>query len=163
VLLREIVKEDIASVEEWFAEAAAAARGGGGGDVRGLAQRVSEASESTERGLLGIARVRDRELVGLLEYRAGEPTTGWLTIGGIALRAGERGWGLGSEALRLLEEEATRLGLGRNFLAKVDIRNGLGLYFWLRAGYRPAGRQEDGWPADERQDMIRMVREANPA
>jgi GNAT superfamily N-acetyltransferase len=56
----------------------------------------------------------------------------------IALAEAYRGWGYGSETVRLLEEWAIREELAERFRAEVSARNGLGLYFWLRLGYRPA-------------------------
>jgi hypothetical protein len=38
---------------------------------------------------------------------------------------------------------AIERGLGERFRADVDVMNGLGLYFWLRLGYRPV---EGGGP-----------------
>jgi len=109
-------------------------------------------------GALVIAQVGEREPIGLVEYRAGEPTTGWLTVVFIALAKAYRGWGYGSEAVRLLEERANREGIAERFRAEVDARNGLGLYFWLRLGYRPAGRGEFGWQVDREADRMAMVR-----
>ena len=92
------------------------------------------------------------EPIGLLEYEMRE---GWLTVTFIALAKAYRGWGYGSEAVRLLEGWASREGVAERFRAEVDARNGLGLYFWLRLGYRPAG-----WHADGGRDSMAMVREA---
>ncbi|HLB26858.1 MAG TPA: hypothetical protein VJN32_04360, partial [Dehalococcoidia bacterium] len=81
-----------------------------------------------------IVRRADGAVIGEMECRAGEPAAGWLTVEAIAMETGRRGWGYGSEAVRLLEAE----GKAERFLARVDAGNGLGLYFWLRLGYRPA-------------------------
>ncbi len=81
--------------------------------------------------------------VGFVEYRVGDGAEGWLTIVDIELEEGSRGWGYGSEAVRMVEEEAVRRGWARRFRAEVEARNGLGVYFWLRLGYRP-GEGESG-------------------
>jgi len=94
-------------------------------------------------GRLVITSGDDETAIGFIEYRVKDPADGWLTIGDIELVEGQRGWGYGSEAVRLLEGMAVEQGLGERFRADVDIRNGLGLYFWLRLGYRPADEQSD--------------------
>jgi hypothetical protein len=72
----------------------------------------------------------------------------------LALAAGQRGWGYGSEAMRQFEERHR----GSRFLAQVDPRNGLGLYFWLRMGYRPARVDEVFWRAPDEGGIIAMIR-----
>ena len=54
----------------------------------------------------------------------------------------------------LIEE----LGLDRQFAARVSDGNGLGLYFWLRIGYRPAEAGQLPQRDDEPKDGIAMVR-----
>ncbi len=49
----------------------------------------------------------------------------------------------------------------RRNLAEVHVRNGLGLYFWLRLGYRPARPDEVFWRAPDEDGIIAMVREAS--
>ena len=100
----------------------------------------------------GIVRRDDGAVIGEMECRRSDPARGWLSVGFIALAEGERGWGYGSEAVRLLEAEAK----GERFLARVDARNGLGLYFWLRLGYRPARPGEV--PGGAQSGIISMVR-----
>lgn len=75
-----------------------------------------------------------------------------LTVLRMEIAPGLRGWGLASEAVRLVEQRARGQGV-RSFRADVDVRNGLGLYFWLRLGYRPA---EPGMDAQGR-DALPMV------
>jgi len=99
-----------------------------------------------------IVRRADSAVIGEMECREDEPAAGWLIVEAIALAEGERGWGYGSEAVRLLEAEAK----GERFLARVDARNGLGLYFWLRLGYRPARPGEV--PGGAQSGIISMVR-----
>ena len=104
----------------------------------GIQKRMEAAAADPDAGLRAIVRVSDGVVIGLLDYRANNPDRGWLTMGFIAVARGQRGWGYGSEAVRLLEAEAK----AQRFRATVDARNGLGLYFWLRLGYRPARPDE---------------------
>ena len=115
-------------------------------------RRLEAAQSDPDAGLLALVREASGTVIGLLDYRANSPDRGWLTIGCIAVVAGQRGWGYGSEAVRLLEAEAK----ATRFLAGVGARNGLGLYFWLRLGYRPALPGEV--PGGPRGGMISMVR-----
>jgi GNAT superfamily N-acetyltransferase len=78
---------------------------------------------------------------------------GWLEIGWIELAAEQRGWGHGSEAVRLIEERAAERDV-RRARALVPVGNGLALYFWLRLGYRPEGAQ-DGGPGTS--TMMRLI------
>ena len=99
----------------------------------------------------------DGEVIGVADCRPDEPAADWLTFEWVEIEPGRRGWGYGSEAVRLLEAEAK----AKRFLARVDARNGLGLYFWLRLGYRPAGPDEVfGRPP---RGMITMVRATEAA
>ena len=100
-----------------------------------------------------IVRGADGVVIGRVECRADKPAAGWLTVGWIEVAEGERGWGYGSEAVRLLEVE----GKAERFLARVDTGNGLGLYFWLRLGYRPARPGEV--PGRAPRGIIAMVRD----
>ena len=142
VALRPLTEDDIALVQLRHEEAAAAA---------------SMATPDADARPLAIVRECDGTVIGLLDYRADSPGRGWLSVGFIALAAGRRGWGYGSEAVRLLEGEAK----AKRFLARVDERNGLGLYFWLRLGYRPAGPDEV--PGRPPRGMITMVRATEAA
>lgn len=157
ISLRPATQDDLPQIEPWYAEAVAAVHGTplGPPDVA-LEQRLAEA-EASDGGLLIIAESDDSTPIGLLDYRIGFPAEGWLTTVFLALAAGRRGWGYGSEAVRSLEESA---GATR-FLAQVDVRNGLGLYFWLRLGYRPANVNEDLWRRPDGNGIIAMVRLTN--
>ncbi len=68
------------------------------------------------------------------------------------------GQGYDTEAVRLLEGEALERGLAGRFWAPVRNVDGLGLYFWLRLGYRPAAAGENPWPGGAPRDMMSMVR-----
>src|SRR3990170_506099 len=105
-------------------------------------------------GLLAIVRVSDGTVIGLLDYRANNQGRGWLSVGLIGVAPGQRGWGYGSEAVRLLEAEAK----AERLRANVDARNGLGLYFWLRLGYRPARPDEASWAGGAQSGIMPMMR-----
>ena len=99
-----------------------------------------------------IVRRADGVVIGEVKCRADDPARGWLTVVCVDVGEEQRGWGYGSEAVRLLEAEAK----GERFLARVDARNGLGLYFWLRLGYRPV--RPDEVPGRPPRGIITMVR-----
>ncbi len=149
ITLRQAKRDDLPQIEPWYAEAAALAC-----SDRTLDERL-HATEASEVELLIIAKADDPVPIGLLQYRIGFPDKGWLAIDFLALAAGRRGWGYGSEAVRLVEESASVT----HFLAEVHVRNGLGLYFWLRLGYRPARPDEVFWRAPDEDGIIAMVRE----
>lgn len=107
-----------------------------------------------EADVLIIERCADREAVGVIEHRLDEPKKGWLTFGLVAMRDGLRGFGYGSEAVRLLEQRSA----ARRFRAEVAKSIGLAFYFWLRQGYRPAKPEEAFWPGDEESDIIHVIR-----
>jgi len=112
-----------------------------------------EAAEADpDAGLLAIVREADGTVIGLLDYRANSAGRGWLSVGFIAVARVWRGWGYSSEAVRLLEAEAK----AERFRANVDARNGLGLYFWLRLGYRPA--RPDEVPGGPQSGIMPMMR-----
>jgi len=154
ILLRHVVTDDLPAIESWLPEAAATVRG-----VRepeetdfatalGLIRMTDDGSEA-----LVIARADGAEPIGLLVY--GLPADGWLEFRFLALAKGLRGWGYGSEAVMLIEES----GRAQRFAAEVYSGNGLGLFFWLRMGYRLAVPGELPWREREPEDKIAMVRE----
>jgi RimJ/RimL family protein N-acetyltransferase len=164
VALRSPTEEDIAAVKPWYEEAVAASMGLPAADAPGIQNLYfgMEAAEADpDAGLLAIVRQSDGTVIGLLDYRANNPDRGWLTMGFIAVARGQRGWGYGSEAVWLLEAEAARKWEAQRFRANVDARNGLGLYFWLRLGYRPARPGEV--PGGRRRGIISMVRATGDA
>ena len=173
VTLRPLTEDDIAAVEPWYDEAVAATmgmpasdaprlvgrgssldRGWAGALPYGIQKRMEAAAADPDAGLRAIVRQSDGTVIGLLDYRPDEPAAGWLSVGSIALAAGQRGWGYGSEAVRLLEAEAK----AERFRANVDARNGLGLYFWLRLGYRLARPGEAPWAGGAQGGMMPMMR-----
>ncbi|HEY5626131.1 MAG TPA: GNAT family N-acetyltransferase [Dehalococcoidia bacterium] len=137
-------------IEDWWAEAAATVRGAREPVGVDELHRMIEGADSET---LVVTKANDATPIGLLVFRL--PADGWLEFRFLALADGHRGWGYGSEAVRLIEES----GRARRFAAEVRAGNGLGLYFWLRMGYRPASREEVRWPAKEAADIIAMVRE----
>ena len=160
VALRPPTEDDLAAVKPWYQEAVAASRGLPAADspgIQNLKFEMEAAQADPDAGLRAIVRLSDGTVIGLLDYRANNPDRGWLTIGFIAVARGQRGRGYGSEAVRLLEAEAK----AERFRANVDARNGLGLYFWLRLGYRPA--RPDEVPGGPQSGMITMVRVADVA
>jgi hypothetical protein len=103
--------------------------------------------------MLVVARTEDPSPAGVLAY---EPAAdGWLEFLFVAMRADLRGWGYGSEAVRLVEDA----GVARRFAAGVTGGNGLGVYFWSRLGYRPEPPGEVAWRRARAGDMITMIRE----
>jgi RimJ/RimL family protein N-acetyltransferase len=145
VRLREMDREDPTAIASWYDEAATSAYEG----------RSLEQLFRTTGVLLMVAEPDAAEPIGVLEYVVKD---GSLAIRFIALAKAYRGWGYGSEAVRLVEEWAVREGVAERFRADVDVRNGLGLYFWLRLGYRPAGSGEFDWQRNEARDKMPMVR-----
>jgi hypothetical protein len=146
--LSPLAAADLPAIEPWWAEAAATVRGNTAqGDADGLGELLA-GSDTT----LVIARAGERAPIGLLAYAL--PAKGWLEFRLVALAAGRRGFGHGSEAVREVEASwpASR------FAADVHAANGLGLYFWLRLGYRPAAPGELPWREREPGDMITLVR-----
>lgn len=129
IALRPFRQDDIAIVGVWLSEAA---------------------QRDPEDTWLAITLDSKEEPIGIITYRAGYPKAGWLTIRFVGVAPPLRVCGYGSEAVRLLETEARRLGLASSFRADVDPNSGLSLYFWLRLGYRPVAAE----------DIIAMIRES---
>lgn len=105
-----------------------------------------------------IELVGEEEAVGFIDYADGSPGEGWATFGAMAVREGRRGWGYGSEAVRVLESHLSETSKAKRFRAAVSKELGLALYFWLRQGYQPAEPEEQGaWQGGGCADMIWMV------
>jgi hypothetical protein len=109
--------------------------------------------------ILAITRREHGNAIGVLAYRVDDPEDGWMTFDMIAMASGLRGVGLDAEAVRLVEEDAVERGLAGRFRAVVNREEGLELYFWLRLGYRVAGRNEAASLPGSPHDIIAMVRE----
>jgi RimJ/RimL family protein N-acetyltransferase len=162
VALREQTVEETAAIEVWLDEAVAAA-----GFTETLPPPgvqfpaiVREGYAGPSRsGELVIERMGEMGPIGLIAYSVNR---GWLAIPIIILAKPYRGWGYGSEAVRLLEQWAVHEGLAKRFRADIPVANGLALYFWLRLGYRPEGPEDDrGWRTEREPDRMRMVRYAD--
>ncbi len=139
---------DLAAIEEWWPEAAAT--------VRGTREpgSLEELQQTVKAGDALVIAHRDQTApIGLLVL--GQPAGGWLEFRFLALSEGNRGWGYGSEAVRQIEES----GRAQQFAAAVYAGNGLGLYFWLRMGYRPATPGDSPWRPRGAGDIIAMIRE----
>ncbi len=135
VALRLLSANDATALANWLPEAVA------------LSQGEKKATDETKEkanalltpgtdGIMAIAMREDDNPLGVIAYDANDED--WLTLTFIAIRVDERRRGLGGEAVYAFEEEVTRRGLMRRFRTPVHINNGLGVYFWLRVGYRPA-------------------------
>jgi GNAT superfamily N-acetyltransferase len=116
---------------------------------------AAEATDSGERRLI----VDTGGEIGFVEFGVRDD---WLDVRWIELEAGRRGWGHGSEAVRLLEDEARGRGVSQ-VTVEVPAGSGLAMYFWLRLGYRPAGRENrksknEKRKAADRPDTMQMVR-----
>ena len=137
IALRPATAADLPLIAPWYADAAP------GSPV------------TAHAGLLVITRPEDPAAIGIVEYRSDTPAKGWATISAIALAPGQRGWGYGSEAVRALEASLAP-GVGR-FLTRVPVTNGLGVYFWLRLGYRPAHAVEVTAAEEDTLAMVRLT------
>ncbi len=146
ILLRPMTGDDLAAVEPWYPEAAGATMGLPASDALGsqslcYEREAARADPNAGRLVMTLTlrspSVGEGSPIGLLDYRPAHPAPGWLSVAFIAVARPLRGRGYGSEAVRLLEGEAVRRWGAVRFRAEVDVRNGLGLYFWLRLGYRP--------------------------
>ncbi len=132
VRLRPPAQDDLAQLDSWRRPARAGVSG------------TLDAVFTGESNALVIDITGRQQAAGLIEYRLGKPARGWLTIAFMAIEPTLRGWGYGSESVRLLEEAARRSGHA-SFCAPVTAASGLNVYFWLRLGYRPA-HADDGLP-----------------
>lgn len=104
--------------------------------------------------VLVIERRADSEAVGVIAHRVDEPEKGWLAFGLVVMQEGLRGFGYGSEAVRLIEKRSN----ATRFRADLSKSIGLAFYFWLRQGYRPARPEEAFWPVEEDSDIIHLIR-----
>ena len=82
-----------------------------------------------------------------------------LEVQWIELAVEHRRWGLGAEAVRLLEAEAAQRWDVKEVRAHVPREVGLALYFWLRLGYRPAGVEGGGEGDNSVMVLVRELEE----
>jgi GNAT superfamily N-acetyltransferase len=78
----------------------------------------------------------------------------WVEIG-----PERRRWGLGMDAVRVLEAEAVERWDVREVRAQVPVGIGLALYFWLRLGYRPLAVEAVDGPRAGNMVMVRKLEE----
>ena len=130
------------------------------GDRKAMMTLLKETPVDADDSLLAITSREGDSIYGVLAYRLGYPEEGWLSVEAVAVEPGLSGQGYDAEAVRLLEGEALERGLASRFWAPVRHDDGLGLYFWLRLGYRPAGPGENPWPGERARDIIAMIRVA---
>ena len=128
------------------------------GDRESMARRLEETLIDADDGLLAITSREGGSIYGVLAYRLGYLERGWLSVEAVAVEPGLRGLGYDAEAVRLLEGEALERGLASRFCAPVRWDDGLGLYFWLRLGYRPAAAGDNPWPGGAPRDMMSVIR-----
>ncbi len=128
------------------------------GDREAVPRRLEETLIDADDSLLAITSREGGSIYGVLAYRLGYPERGWLSVEAVAVEPGLNGQGYDTEAVRLLEGEALERGLAGRFWALVRHDEGLGLYFWLRLGYRPAAAGENPWSGGAPRDMMAMVR-----
>ncbi len=128
------------------------------GDREVVARRLEETLIDADDSLLAITSREGDSIYGVLAYRLGYPEEGSLSVEAVAVEPGLSGQRYDAEAVRLLEGEALDRGLASRFCAPVRHDDGLGLYFWLRLGYRPAAAGENQWPGGAPRDMMAMVR-----
>jgi hypothetical protein len=135
VSLRPANAEDAAAVDPWLNEAIAAVQGR---SVEVPATSLTELSISLSvrerlHLIAGTPPSEDENVpIGLMVTvrEAGKP----VVIRALAIRDSKRNLGYGSEAVYELEAGFPKVGLAAN----VPVTNGLAVYFWLRAGFRPA-------------------------
>ncbi|MCH7998372.1 MAG: GNAT family N-acetyltransferase [Chloroflexi bacterium] len=130
------------------------------GDREAMMSWLKEMPVNVDDGLLAITSRDGDSIYGVLAYRLGYPEEGWLSVEAVAVEPGLSGQGYDAEAVRLLEGEALERGLASRFWAPVRHDDGLGLYFWLRLGYRPALPGENPWLGERPRDIIAMIRVA---
>jgi len=151
LLLRAVSPNDPASA--WLPEAEIAVRGGGeacplprptqpeDSDARGPGTQAHNQNEiaywlrpaGQPSGQPGKAQPAAHDAIGACAARIddGDLVWTWLAVG-----AEWRALGLGGAAVPIVERAALRLH-GRRGRVLVPANNGIGLYFWLRLGYRP--------------------------
>jgi GNAT superfamily N-acetyltransferase len=107
-----------------------------------------------EKGSACVWRAGAGAPIGHLRWRLGWPEPGLAMVEEVEIAPQEQGLGYGSEAVLQLEGLLKERGV-KGLAAALDLADGLGLFFWLRLGYRPmaAGQR----PADGRFWMVRIL------
>jgi ribosomal protein S18 acetylase RimI-like enzyme len=141
-------------VAAWLAEAAAAVEGrGAAATVRTLDELRRAWDQAYPPGETLVATRDDGVPVALARVRA---TPGRLVIDALTVRADARNRGHGQAIVFLLER--ARAAPGSLAAAGVPRTNGLAVYFWLRAGYRPLYPRPADAPSDLDPSRLWMVR-----
>ncbi len=136
VVVRHVEGEDRHRPLPWLAEAVAAIAGRGTPpeEIHTLDGLCIAWDRRYPSGATLLGTLADGEPLGVMRLR--ERLDGRLVIDALAVRADQRNLGYGQELVIVAEEQhgdATALAA-----AGVPRNNGLAVYFWLRAGYRPA-------------------------
>lgn len=124
---------DDAAVQPWLPEAVAAVQGRDAAPAPVPTLTAARALWDTTLapGLVRLALLPDGTPAGVARIRHGTGST--LVVDALAIRRDARNLGYGQEFVFALERE---FGATHSF-AGVPRANGLAVYFWLRAGYRP--------------------------
>lgn len=156
VVLRPVAPPDADAMAPWLAEAVAAIPGRGAVAEHGLTLADLEGRwDFIHTGGITLAgALKDGTVVGIMRVRVQAPSR--LVIDALAVRAGSRNLGYGQELVIALEE--SRGQPGGEVYAGVPRGNGLAIYFWLRAGYRPLYPLPPGLPPDMDPRLFWMVR-----
>lgn len=136
VALRAAVPADAEWLVSWLPPLAATV----GYDAAMLIERVGAKSASGVRVI-----VRDGIDAGVLSFREHRPARGSAIIDLVAMPARFARRGSGARAAALLEERLRRRGM-RTLYAPAPEQHGIGVYFWIRLGYRPLPRAD--WPCE---------------
>ena len=123
------------------------------GDREALAGWHELADAEGGAQVLVITRAGEDEPLGVVEYRV-DGRRKALLVEYVGVSPSLRGFGLGSEAVRVVEAGAFERGKARRLEAEVGPEEGLALYFWLRLGCRPSL-----WPSESGKGKIVLTRE----
>jgi GNAT superfamily N-acetyltransferase len=134
--LREPSAQDADAMDPWLSEAIAAVQGRAIAEAPSVTLAALTASLSGRERLhvvVGLPPAEETNVpIGLTvtATEAGQP----MVIRALAIRDSKRNLGYGAEAVYELEDYSPHSGLA----AHIPASNGLAVYFWLRAGFRPA-------------------------
>jgi len=132
--LRPLTDKDLGALADWFPTLTRALAV----DEQRLAAIIDDARSRREA-----LAVVEEEAEGLLLYRSDAPEARAAQVELLAVAPDRRRFGIGSRAVLGLEQRLAGRRVGRCYvLVPSDL--GLGLYFWLRLGYRPLTQAE--WP-----------------
>ena len=142
VRLRTLLPDEAPSMEPWLAEAVASLDGGrpGPATAANVSAFLELAAQRWPDGTPLAVELVSGGVIGLLVWQrlaleVGEATV----IAALATRRDQRNLGYGAEAVYELEQAQP----GAAVLAATPRHNGLAIYFWLRAGFRPVSMEFD--------------------